>query len=212
MTYRLAIFDFDGTLADSFPWFVGVLNGVARRYGFRQVRPDELETLRGCDARALMRHLQVPAWKLPFIARHMRRLMARDIAGIAAFDGVSGLLRTLAERGVTIAVVSSNSVDNIRRVLGPDSAALVQRYACGASLFGKPAKFRSVLRDTGTPAAAAIAIGDETRDIEAARRVGIACAAVTWGYARADVLAAGRPDFLFDRMDQIAPAIALAIA
>ena len=35
--YKLVIFDFDGTLADSFPWFAGVLNGVADRYGFRRV-------------------------------------------------------------------------------------------------------------------------------------------------------------------------------
>lgn len=29
MRYRLAIFDFDGTLADSFPWFATVVNDVA---------------------------------------------------------------------------------------------------------------------------------------------------------------------------------------
>ena len=30
MGYRLIIFDFDGTLADSAAWFAGALNGVAR--------------------------------------------------------------------------------------------------------------------------------------------------------------------------------------
>ena len=34
MTYRLAIFDFDGTLADSFPWFLGVVNRLADEHGF----------------------------------------------------------------------------------------------------------------------------------------------------------------------------------
>ena len=63
--YQLAIFDFDGTLADSFPWFIGVLNGVADRYGFNRVRPDDVEQLRGYDARQIMRHLRVPSWKLP---------------------------------------------------------------------------------------------------------------------------------------------------
>jgi phosphoglycolate phosphatase len=29
MLYKLAIFDFDGTLADSFPWFLGMVNGLA---------------------------------------------------------------------------------------------------------------------------------------------------------------------------------------
>ncbi len=31
MPYRLVIFDFDGTLADSAAWFRGVINGVAQR-------------------------------------------------------------------------------------------------------------------------------------------------------------------------------------
>ncbi|MGF7176187.1 HAD hydrolase-like protein [Azospirillum doebereinerae] len=207
MPYRLVIFDFDGTLADSFPWFIGVLNGVAERYGFHPVQPDELELLRGYDARRIMRHLRVPGWKLPFIANHMRRLMARDIGGIAPFDGVPDLLRALKDGGVAVAIVSSNSVDNIRRILGPENAALVAHYACGASVFGKPAKFRKVLKATGLAMDSVFAIGDELRDIEAARRVGIACGAVTWGYTRADALAAGGPDRLFHRVDEIAAAI-----
>ena len=47
--YGLVVFDFDGTLADSFPWFCGVLNEVAARYRFRQVGTEEIETLRGMD-------------------------------------------------------------------------------------------------------------------------------------------------------------------
>ncbi|PWC32334.1 HAD hydrolase-like protein [Azospirillum sp. TSO35-2] len=201
---RLAIFDFDGTLADSFPWFVGVLNGVAERYGFKPVEPDEVEQLRGYDARRIMRHLRVPGWKLPFIANHMRGLMARDIDGVRLFDGVPATLQALHGRGVSIAIVSSNSADNIRRVLGPENAALVTHLGCGSSLFGKPAKFRRMMRQTGIPADRAIAIGDELRDIDAARRVGMACAAVGWGYSRVDALAAHRPDRLLTRVEEIA--------
>ncbi|MFV3332943.1 HAD hydrolase-like protein [Pseudomonas sp. NY15437] len=46
MTYRLAIFDFDGTLADSFPWFVGVFKQVADRHGFSRIHPQDLDSLR----------------------------------------------------------------------------------------------------------------------------------------------------------------------
>lgn len=201
--HRLAIFDFDGTLADTFPWFVGVLNGVADRYGFSRVKADEVEMLRGYDARQIMRHLRVPSWKLPFIANHMRRLMARDIDGIRLFDGVPDMLRVLTDSGVTVAVVSSNSVENIRCILGPEAAGQVAHYGCGASLFGKAAKFRRMLRTTGIPASHAIAIGDELRDIEAARTVGMACAAVAWGYTRGDALAALRPDRLLNRVEDI---------
>ncbi len=40
--YRLVVFDFDGTLADSFPWFARVINDVADRYRFARIAPDEV--------------------------------------------------------------------------------------------------------------------------------------------------------------------------
>ncbi len=202
--YRLAIFDFDGTLADTFPWFVEVFNGVADRYRFRRIEPGELEALRGCEGRAMMRHLGIRGWKVPFIANHMRRLAARDIDRLRLFDGTAPLLRRLKEKGVTVAIVSSNAEANVRRVLGPENAALVAHYACGASIFGKHGKFRTVIARSGVPPGRTIAIGDEIRDIEAARRAGIACGAVTWGYALPEALKAHGPDALFGSFQEIA--------
>ncbi|HEX8244959.1 MAG TPA: HAD hydrolase-like protein [Longimicrobium sp.] len=206
--YRLAIFDFDGTLADSFPWFLGVVNEAADRYRFRRMEGDEAEALRGHDARHVMAHVALPAWKLPLVARWMRRRMARDIASISLFPGVGEMLHRLSSKGMVIAVVSSNSAANVRRVLGPANAALVRHYGCGASLFGKRAKLRRVLRESGVPAAAALCIGDEIRDLHAARAEGIAFGAVAWGYTRADALAAHAPDERFATVDEIAERLA----
>jgi phosphoglycolate phosphatase len=90
-------------------------------------------------------------------------------------------------------------------------AAACLDYDCSASIFGKPAKFRRILlRRSGVDPAQAIAIGDETRDIEAARATGIACAAVTWGYAAPNALKALGPDVIFDRIGDIAPRLIAA--
>ena len=47
MKYRLAIFDLDGTLVDSFPWFMSVVNSVADRHGFRRLEPVQADAVRG---------------------------------------------------------------------------------------------------------------------------------------------------------------------
>ena len=52
-------------------------------------------------------------------------------------------------------MVSSDSESNVRRALG-DDAALISQFACGASMFGKAAKFKAVLKRTGIAAADAI--------------------------------------------------------
>ena len=203
MSYKLVIFDFDGTLADSVAWAAGVLNEVAVRYGFRVISEEELRMLRGQDNRAIVRYLGVPFWKMPFIASHVRKLAARDAARIPLYPGSPALLESLSQNGIELAIVSSNGDDNIRRILGPASAGLIRYYECGASIFGKGSKFRRVLKRSGFAPEHVISIGDETRDIEAARSAGLATGAVTWGYATADVLRSYQPTWMFDEMDDI---------
>jgi phosphoglycolate phosphatase len=203
MPYSLIIFDLDGTLADSFPWFRRHVNDVADRFKFRRVTEDDIETLRLRGSREILAHLEVPRWKLPWIARHMRRLKAEQIAEIALFEGAETMLRSLAASGLRLALVSSDSEANARQQLG-ETAALFSHFDCAASIFGKPAKFRRILRRTGIGAARTISIGDEVRDIEAARAAGIACGAVTWGFAAQQALGVLQPNLMFERMDDIA--------
>jgi phosphoglycolate phosphatase len=202
--YKLVIFDFDGTLADSARWFAGELNALAVRFGFRQVTEAEIEDLRGRDTREVLQFLGVPRWKLPFIARCVRRRMAADAEAIQLFPGAKALLRRLAGQGVVLGVVSSNSAQNVRCILGAEAAALVEHYECGAGLFGKAAKFRKLVRRARVQPAQTLCIGDETRDIEAARAAGLASGAVVWGYARREILAARAPTWLFESPDDVA--------
>jgi phosphoglycolate phosphatase len=201
--YRLVIFDMDGTLADSFPWFISVLNAVADKYRFRRVAPHEVETLRGLDSRQILEWLGVPLWKVPRIARHMRALKTQRLHEIALFPGVDRLLAALAAREIMLAIVSSDTEDNVRRVLGPHNAQRISHYACASTMFGKPRKFRAVLKRSAIPPAQTIAIGDETRDAEAARAVGAAFGAVSWGYASAAALQAHAPAVVFNSFDDI---------
>ena len=202
MRYKLLIFDFDGTLADSLPWFTSVINDVAAHYRLRQLQPEDSERLRSLDAREFLAELGVPRWKVPFIARYMRALKASALDRIGLFAGVETMLERLRANDVGIAIVSSDSERNIRRVLGPH-AGLVQHYACSASLFGKGPKIRKVLRRAGIRPDQALYIGDEIRDLDAARASGTAFGAVTWGYALPDALVARSPDLLFDAVEDI---------
>lgn len=199
--------DFDGTLSDSAEWVMGALNDAAPRFGFSPIRPDEAEALRGMGDRAVIRRLGVPFWRLPAMARHMRARMAAEADAVRLFPGAEDLLHGLFEAGATLAIVSSNAEATVRRILGPELAALVACFECGASLSGKARRFRRVLRRTGIAADAAIGLGDEARDIDAARAAGVDAAAVAWGYATAEFLALRRPGILFPAMEDVLPAL-----
>jgi phosphoglycolate phosphatase len=203
MPYSLAIFDLDGTLADSFPWFKRNLNMVAKRYRFRAVAEADIEMLRHASTREILDYLEVRWWKIPLIARHMRKLKTEHAAHIPLFDGVETMLGTLAAHGIKLALVSSDTEANAREKLGP-SAALFSDFDCSASIFGKAQKFRRVVRRARVDPREVIAIGDETRDIEAARVAGIACGVVTWGYAARQALIDRGPDLVFEQVEEIA--------
>ena len=118
------------------------------------------------------------------------------------------VLRGLHAAGVKLAVVSSNTEANIRVVLGPELSALVSQFACGATVFGKASKFKRVLKTLGVAPAEAISIGDEIRDLDAAREVGLATAVVCWGYTAPEALRAQKPDHVFEQIGDIPGRIA----
>ncbi len=204
--YRLVVFDFDGTLADSWPWLMENLAGIAERHRLRKVDPAEIETLRGRPSREVVRHFGVRFWQMPFIARDMRKRVAAAADTIPMFDGVPGLLRDVAAAGAIIAVVTSNGEETVRRVLGP-SASLVDHFVCGIAMFGKARKFDRLRRKLGLQRSDVLCVGDEVRDIDAARAAGLAAGAVLWGYANAQALAAAKPDFTFATRDAVRAAV-----
>jgi len=202
--YRLAIFDFDGTLGDTLGWMLDTSDALAEKFGYRKIDRSQLDQLRHLSAREMMKVQKLPALKLPAIAAHFQKLMTADAGRIAMFDGVPEMLRALHGAGVRLAIVSSNSEENVRIILGPDLCGLVSMFNCGASMFGKAPKFRKVLKRLEVRPGEAISVGDEIRDLDAAREVGLATGVVCWGYTAPDALKAQKPDHVFETVEAIA--------
>lgn len=182
------LFDFDGTLADSFPWFLGVINDVARKYRFRTVASHEVDALRGLSSRQVLRFLGIPWWKVPLIARHLRALAGEETGAVHPFAGVPEMLQNLSQSGIRIGVVTSNSRPKVERVLGQRSASLISEYECNVGMFAKRRALKRALTRFGVPASQTLYIGDETRDAEAARSLGIAFGGVAWGFGKPETL------------------------
>lgn len=205
--YDLIVFDFDGTLADSLTWFRTALGEVVDKHGLPPICEERAEALRGLTPKAIMDELGIPNWKIPFIAADVRARAAENVDQINLFEGIDALLSTLSDAGVQMAVVSSNGETAVREVLGPELTARFDQFACGAALFGKASVFRKVIRKAGTTPQRTLSVGDEIRDIDAAREVGCTAGAVTWGFATPDILLTQDPDFMFDSPGEVAEAV-----
>lgn len=205
--FDLLILDFDGVLADSAEWVVGQMAEMAVKHRFKMPDAQELERLRGLSNREVVKAMKVPFWKLPAIARDMRGRLKANPEAIGLFPGAPAFLQRTSAAGLRLAIVSSNDEPNIRAILGEVLAERIGIYACGASLFGKARLFEQVIRQTGVERARVLAVGDETRDIEAAQKARIRSVAVSWGYATVGGLQRARPDWLvadFDALTDLA--------
>jgi phosphoglycolate phosphatase len=173
MTIKLAIFDFDGTLADTFPLFIESINGLAVRHDFRQVERHEVDRLRSMGAREILRDLRLPMHRVPRVLLDFRALMQQRCGEIRPFAGIAQALQSLADHEVMLGLATSNSLANVEAVLGQH---LVERFAaveCSSGLFGKAHRLRRILQATRVERTEAIYIGDEIRDAHAAHKIGI---------------------------------------
>lgn len=204
MKYKLVIFDFDGTLADTFPFALNIMDQVVEKFGLKKIDQSEIDLLRSMDARKVMKHLDVPLWKMPAITSHVMTLLGQQIHLLSLFEGIDQLLKELSAQGIKIGVVTSNTYENVCKILGPENVARIEYYECGVKIFGKQSKLKKVLKQSGVEAEEAICIGDEIRDIQAAQKVNIPFGAVAWGYTNIEALIAHHPAEVFAQVAEIA--------
>lgn len=200
---KLAIFDFDGTLADSFPFFTSVFNQLAKEHRFEEIDFSNACAFRGYTARQMMRHVGMPQWKLPMVARSFMSLMKANCHDVPLFDGIGAMLRELDRDGVRLAIVTSNSCENVSAVLGKENLALIRHMESGVSIFGKASRIARVLSKSGIAGRDALYIGDQVSDLEAARKAGVPFGAVAWGYASIESLLEHRPEHVFRSIDDL---------
>lgn len=199
----LVIFDLDGTLVNSFDLFVGIYNSLANRHRIKPLSIGDVERLRHLPPREIMKMVGMPYWRLPWIARDFVRLMGQRQNEMSLFDGFERILYDLHRRGVQLAVVSSNSLENCRRILGEDICGLMNCIEGGAHLLGKHRRIQRVLRTLGVQPNRAIYVGDQLSDADAARSAGVRFGAVSWGYGAPEALARQRPDIMFSSIEDI---------
>jgi phosphoglycolate phosphatase len=200
------IFDFDGTIADSFNIFMETIDEVLRRP--QPFSPDEIARFRGMSAREVIKKIGVKKWQIPNLIIKGRRAIARKMDRVQAFDGMPEAIIELSHKGYQCYLLSTNSKDAItgllRRYGLEDSMADI--YA-DTGIFGKAKRLSSLLKKHGLTAKQCVYVGDETRDIEAARAVGLNSVAVEWGYSTSEVLKSYKPDMLVANSANLVKAI-----
>ncbi len=186
---RAALFDLDGTLLDSAPDMLAAVERMRRAAGLGPMSLDALRPHVSKGARAMLgaafpdldaaaREARVPE----FLALYEQELGRHG----APFDGVEAMLAALEAAGVPWGIVT-NKPEYLARQLMPllgwqDRCAVLIGGDTLAARKPDPLPLRVAAERIGVAAGACAYVGDDERDIQAARAAGMASVVALWGY------------------------------
>ena len=193
---KYIVFDFDGTLADTFD----VIKTIAlKEYGAVDI---DFDLVKEVGAKSFLKQMNIPLWKLPEMAINVTSKL-RNNKDIKLFPGIVDLLNNL-KNNYKIGIVSSNSNENIIDTLKRHNIEnLFEFVYSDSSVFGKHLVLKKMCSKYKIIPLEVIYVGDEDRDIIAAKKIKIKTIAVTWGFNSKEKLSRERPDYLIDSAMQI---------
>lgn len=192
MGKRTYIFDFDGTLANSFDF---VTTFLAHEAG-KEMTPELEQRLGGMSMRGMARELEIPKRQFLRLFVQGRRKMGEHMNEIKPFPGIESMLHDLYEddNERKFMALSSNRKKNIQLFLENHNLDHYFSDTKGnASILGKAHGLRKMLQRNELNPEDCVYIGDEVGDLKAAHKVGVLAVAVTWGYNSEKRLAVEHP-------------------
>jgi len=196
------IFDFDGTVANSFGAMMEIFEENKEEFGFEEFGEKELKIYRELGVAELIKVRKISIWKILKILRVGKKLMNQKIISVKPFKGINKVLLELKKRGLVLGIISTNSEENIKEFLKKNKIEVFDYVVGKGSLFGKTRVIKSILKKRNLKNNQILYVGDEVRDIEACKKLGIKIAAVTWGFSDEKLLIKNKPDFLIKKTDE----------
>ena len=208
----LIIFDFDGTIADSFEIFIEATNCLAEDFGYPKLSSSQIARFRKLSLKAMVQEFGIPRWKLPFFLKRFRRELNRLMSDLQLVNGMKEVLLDLNKDDYRFGIVTSNSRKNVESFLCTQELNHLFDFIYGGQVLSSKAKtLKRITRRARIEPKKVIFIGDEVGDVEAAKRVGISSIAVSWGFNDKQTLEQYSPDFLINHPHQLASIIVNSI-
>lgn len=177
VNYKSIIFDFDGTLANSADVVSEILDKLIEKHNFTKVTPKELKHRK---AASFFKKIQMMGFMLK-IQNEFKQMYGENISKVQWYNDMPEVLQALSGYGYQLAILSSNSSENIKDFLKVNAIDFPYPVLNSKGFFGKHKTIKEYITAQRIPASDVLYIGDEIRDVKACNKAGIDITFVTWG-------------------------------
>ena len=212
--YKLAIFDFDGTLVDSAPGIVDVMRDVVIEYNLGDELLHQWSLLIGVP---LLRQAEIlfpektPEFHAELANRYRAIYDTKTIEICPLFPGLLDMLERLHERDVFMSIASSKRRNLIDTVLEHHNLSQYFKMVVGAQDVEHhkphPESVLRTVKDLNIPIAETVVIGDSSFDLDMARNAGADAIGVTTGIHTRELLEKSQPRHIVSSLDEVTPLI-----
>ena len=201
---KMIIFDFDGTIADTLPITIKCINQLSSQYGYQTFEQEEdLQKYRDKGVREIIFNcLGLKYYQVPMYTVKGKKLIKQYLKEMRVFEGIQEALKILSKK-YKIAILTSNSGEVVDAVLKKSMINEVDYIHSDSSIFGKHLSIKKFLLKHNLNKDDIIYVGDEMRDIEACKKVGVKMISVSWGYNSKRALEKLTPDYLVESVDEL---------
>lgn len=209
MTAKIICFDFDGTIADTRQAFISITNRLAPEFGYAPITQEKLAEMGTLNLPKIIRNSEIAFYKIPFLIRRLKRELTQEMETIKPIQGIPEALQSLKQQGHLLKIITSNAEENVQTFLAQHGLVdIFDSLDAGVSLNGKHRVVRRLIRKNDYIPTSVVYVGDEVRDIKAARKtMGVVAIAVSWGFHSRTSLVEAQPDFLVDHPQELIKAV-----
>lgn len=196
MSYKCLVLDFDGTIADTFEQAFHIVNELAGERNFRKLAREEIGHAQDMSITQFLEFLGIPKRRLPGLLLAGRSRLAKVAHQIQPVPGMDEFLHTIRPHVDTLGILTSNSAENVETFAHVRGLDIFDFVSSVPKLSGKSRHLKAIMLTYSVTAREILYVGDETRDVTAAKKAGVDVAAVTWGFNSAKSLAELKPEYL----------------
>jgi len=204
LSKKTLIFDFDGTICDTFTeanlnqFYLKLPKNIKEKFPFKLI-----QQYRDYPIVELFKMANLNSLEIALLAYKLRNQFAKMLDQFKPIQGIPDVLGKFAASGIRLFILTSNRKSNIEKFLKANSINFFEDVCSEYRFHKKDTKIEKLVKKYSLTKSETFYIGDEVRDIEAAKAAGVGSVAVTWGMNGPELLTNQKPSLLANKPEDL---------